>query len=49
MLEPILEARVGLRPMLHGVIPQQELPEPRIGFLFGLWAHGNDIGFRAFP
>ena len=35
MLEPILEARVRLSPMLHGVIPHQELPEPRIGFLFG--------------
>ena len=36
VVEPILETRVRFSPVLHRIIAQQELLEPRIGFIFGL-------------
>ena len=36
MLEPIIAPRMGFGPMLHRVVAQEKLYEPRIGLRFAL-------------
>ena len=36
MLEPVLQARMRFGTVLHAVIPQQELHQPRVGLGFRL-------------